>query len=109
MADAREGDAIVPMLDLVAPTPAQLSAAAAAIAARQERGEVLVCCALGYSRSAAAVAAWLLRSGRAASVDEAVAIVRRARPAVVLRAPHLRALQALAAAPAAAGLGTQNA
>ncbi|ROU04506.1 phosphatase PAP2/dual specificity phosphatase family protein [Lysobacter enzymogenes] len=109
--DAREGDAVRPMLDLVAPTPAQLLDAAEAITARQGRGEVLVCCALGYSRSAAAVAAWLLRSGRAASVDEAVAIVRRARPTVVLRAPHLRALQALAAAPApaAAGLGAQNA
>jgi len=111
LADAREGDAVRPMLDLVAPTPQQLGAAAEAIAQRQGRGEVLVCCALGYSRSAAAVAAWLLRSGRAMSVDEAVTIVRRARPAVVLREPHLRALQALGAtpAPAAHGLGTQRA
>ncbi|SDY22224.1 phosphatase PAP2/dual specificity phosphatase family protein [Lysobacter enzymogenes] len=111
LADARADDAVRPMLDLVAPTPQQLSEAAEAIAQRQGRGELLVCCALGYSRSAAAVAAWLLRSGRAASVDEAVAMLRRARPAVVLRAPHLRALQALSAAPAPAahGLGTQRA
>lgn len=113
LADARAGDAVRPMLDLVAPTPAQLQAAAADIAARQGHGRVWVCCALGYSRSAAAVAAWLLHSGRAADVDAAVAILRRARPAVVLRAPHLRALQALNAAPAPAaagsGLGMQNA
>lgn len=110
LAEAREGDAVRPMLDLVAPTPAQLRDAADAIAQRQGHGDVLVCCALGYSRSAAAVAAWLLRSGRARDAEDAVAIVRRARPAIVLRAPHLRALQALAAAPAAAaGLEAQGA
>ncbi len=47
-------------------------------------GPVLVCCALGYSRSATAVAAWLLHSGRAATVDEALAIIRTARTDVVL-------------------------
>nr|WP_278249825.1 dual specificity protein phosphatase family protein [Lysobacter enzymogenes] len=99
------------MLDLVAPTPVQLRDAAAAIAQRQERGEVLVCCALGYSRSAAAVAAWLLLSGRAPTVDEAVAILRRARPVIVLREPHLRALRELTAAPASAPVapGARNA
>ncbi|MFK3649550.1 phosphatase PAP2/dual specificity phosphatase family protein [Lysobacter enzymogenes] len=100
--DAGADDAVRPMLDLVAPTPAQLRDAAEAIAQRQQRGEVLVCCALGYSRSAAAVAAWLLRSGRAPTVEDAVAILRRARPAIVLREPHLRALRELTAAPASA-------
>jgi protein-tyrosine phosphatase len=47
-------------------------------------GPVLVCCALGYSRSAAAVAAWLVATGRAAAALEAVEQVRRARPAAVL-------------------------
>ena len=42
-----------------------------------------VCCALGFSRSAAAVIAWLGRYG-AAGVD-AEAAVRRARPQIVLR------------------------
>ena len=45
------------------------------------RGPVLVCCALGYSRSACAVAAWLLATGRAATVDAALARVRAARSA----------------------------
>ncbi|MGJ7903738.1 phosphatase PAP2/dual specificity phosphatase family protein, partial [Lysobacter sp. 1R34A] len=72
----REGDAVRPMLDLVAPTPAQLRQAAQDIERLRRRGEVLVCCALGYSRSAAAIAAWLLLSGRAADVEAAIAALR---------------------------------
>lgn len=92
---AREGDHAVPMLDLVVPEQALLRQAAAAIGHAATRGPVLVCCALGYSRSAAAVAAWLLASGRAADVDEAIARVRAARPQVVLRDGHRAALDAL--------------
>lgn len=88
----REGDVVWPMLDLVAPTPEQLRGVADAIEAVRGRGEILVCCALGYSRSAAAVAAWLLRSGRAATIEDAIVILRRARPAIVLRERHRRAL-----------------
>jgi len=100
----RSGDVVRPMLDLVAPDAGQLRAVADDIEASRRNGEVLVCCALGYSRSAAAVAAWLLHSGRAATVDEAIAILRKARPAIVLRDRHRRALglmtRAAATAPA---------
>ncbi|MEE3216288.1 MAG: hypothetical protein VX259_12035 [Pseudomonadota bacterium] len=37
----------------------------------------------------------MLLSGRAASVDDAISIVRGARPICVLRAPHRQALKAL--------------
>lgn len=75
----------LPWLDLVVPAPAALLQAAQAIdAAQAAGGKLLVCCALGYSRSAAAVAAWLMVSGRAADADQAIALVRRARPDVVL-------------------------
>jgi protein-tyrosine phosphatase len=63
---------------------------------------VLVCCALGCSRSACAVAAWLLASGRARDVDTALAIVRNARAVVVLGAGHVAALGGLAAGGAGA-------
>ncbi|MFD0326453.1 phosphatase PAP2/dual specificity phosphatase family protein [Lysobacter gummosus] len=107
----REGDVVRPMLDLIAPTPQQLRQIAADIESARGRGEVLVCCALGYSRSAAAVAAWLLRSGRAATVDEAIAILRRARPEIVLRERHRRALGLMLreASPSPAALGEQTA
>lgn len=86
------------MLDLVVPTPHQLREAAEVIERLRAHGPLLVCCALGYSRSAASVAAWLLRSGRATDTDAAVAIVRTARPGVVLGAAHLHAITAAAGA-----------
>src|SRR5262249_47227459 len=73
-----------PMLDLVRPDPKILMEAAAAIEDARLRGTVLVCCALGYSRSAAAVATWLVRYGTSASVVEAIEHVRRRRRRIVL-------------------------
>lgn len=88
-----------PALDLVPLSAQQLVAASQAIARMAARGPVLVCCALGYSRSAAAVAAWLLTSGRAPTPAEAVAAVRRAQPRVVLPAAQQAALEQLVRAP----------
>jgi protein-tyrosine phosphatase len=74
----------VPQLDLILPSAAQLQRAVQAIDAALPRAPVLVCCALGFSRSAAAVAAWLVASGRAPDLAQAIEQVRRARPAVVI-------------------------
>lgn len=75
----------VPMLDLVDPTPEQLDAAVAAIDNFEEQRPTLVCCALGYSRSAASVAAWLTASGRVSCHEEAVEFIRERRPEIVLQ------------------------
>lgn len=85
----------LPLLDLCAPSPEQCLAAAQAIERLRQQGPLLVCCALGYSRSATAIAAWLLHSGRAATVDAAVVQIQRARPQIVLQAAHRQALQTL--------------
>ena len=84
------------MLDLVPPSDAELRRVAEAIE-RERAGDkrVLVHCALGFSRSAAAIAAWLLHSGRAHSVDEALACIQRVRPKVVLTPAHAEALSPL--------------
>ncbi|MBI5107895.1 MAG: phosphatase PAP2/dual specificity phosphatase family protein [Rhodocyclales bacterium] len=82
-------------LDLVTPEPDQLIEAARAIEALHVRGPVLVCCALGYSRSAVAVAAWLLLSGRAVDVDDALSIIRRGRQHAVLTYRHRTVLEKL--------------
>ena len=86
----------VPVLDLTVPDRLDLERAADAIEKARQRGPVLVCCALGYSRSAAAVVAWLLRTRRATTVHDAMSIVRAARPSVVLKDEHHVALEAFA-------------
>jgi len=84
----------LPWLDLVPASPAALRRAAAAIDAAVTRGDaVVVGCALGFSRSAAALACWLARSGRANGVDAALAALARVHPQVVLGADWRRALQ----------------
>lgn len=85
----------LPSLDLVAPDVLTCQRAAAAIERLRHHGPLLVCCALGYSRSATAVAAWLLHSGRCKDVNAAVELIRQARPKVVLGPQHLAALQSL--------------
>ena len=89
--------ATVPALDLVPMNTAVLERAARAIDSAMAHGPVLVCCALGYSRSAAAAAAWLIVHGLAASAVAAVSLIRAARPQIVLGKEQLRALDALAA------------
>lgn len=86
----------VPMLDLRAPSPAQLAAAVDALERLRAHGPVLVHCALGYSRSALVIGAWLLRRGLAADTAQALAILRRARPQVVLNQGQLALLEAQA-------------
>ena len=89
--------ASVPMLDLVVPSLDRLERAGQAIESAMKAGPVLVCCALGFSRSAMAVAAWLLSSGRAKTVGDAVAIIRAARPAIVVSDAHVQRLEEFAA------------
>ena len=89
-----------PVLDLTVPDPAVLRVAAEAIqdaiGQARQHGPVLVCCALGYSRSAAAIVAWLLMTRRVATVETAMSMVQKARPAIVLKREHCTALEAFA-------------
>jgi protein-tyrosine phosphatase len=81
------------MLDLVLPDRASLADAARAIESLRARGPVLVCCALGFSRSACAIAAWLTSTGRASDAEQAIARLRNARGDVVLHDAHARLLR----------------
>jgi protein-tyrosine phosphatase len=83
----------LPCLDMVAPSVRDLVTAGREIERlRLNSAPVLVACALGHSRSACAVAAWLMLTGRAADVADAISQVRRARPQVVFRQAHQEAL-----------------
>ncbi len=85
----------LPLLDLVAPDSEACRQGAELIEQLRQQGPLLVCCALGYSRSATQVAAWLLHSGRADSVEQAIAMIRAARPRIVLGDAQRKALQGL--------------
>jgi len=78
----------VPLLDLTVPPTVRLQRAAAVIEGQRRNADgapVWVCCALGFSRSAAAVIAWLGRYGSTGDLAQAEDAVRRARPQIVLR------------------------
>lgn len=75
----------VPVLDLTAPTSAQLAVAVAFLDHQTARGVVYVHCKIGFSRTAAVAGVWLRRSGRAASAAEAIERLRLARPGLVIR------------------------
>ncbi|MDS7594340.1 serine/threonine protein phosphatase [Agrobacterium tumefaciens] len=55
----------IPSLDLLTLSPASLREGALAIDDGRVRGPLLICCALGFQRSAAVAACWLVYSGRA--------------------------------------------
>jgi protein-tyrosine phosphatase len=54
-----------PMIDLLPPPVTMLEQAASALESARRGGTVLVCCALGFQRSAGVLAEWLVATGRA--------------------------------------------
>jgi protein-tyrosine phosphatase len=79
----------IPVLDLTAPTQGQLAEMSEFIGSHSRNGVVYVHCKIGYSRSAAAVAAYLLMSGKVKTAEKAFAMIRRVRPSIVIR-PEVR-------------------
>jgi protein-tyrosine phosphatase len=86
----------IPVLDLTAPTQAQLAEMSEFIANNSRNGAVYVHCKIGYSRSAAAVAAYLIMSGKAKTAEKAFTIIRRVRPSIVIRPEVISALSEFA-------------
>jgi protein-tyrosine phosphatase len=83
-----------PILDLVAPDLTQIKEAVNRLAQlRNSHDTVLVCCALGLSRSATIAAAWLIAEGKCQSAQQATACIRSQRPQVVFSDEHLRSLE----------------
>ena len=65
----------IPLLDLTAPSGAELAAAGEFIARHMQNGKVYVHCKIGYSRTAAVTGAYLVRSGYAENTAEAMALL----------------------------------
>jgi len=87
----------VPVLDLTSPTLDQLKEMSDFIDEHTRNGVVYVHCKIGYSRSAVAIAAWLLETEKAKSVEEALAAIRFVRPTIVIRPEVISTLRAFSA------------
>ena len=87
----------LPLLDMVAPSENDLMQAASLLETlRRQRGKVLICCALGYRRSAAVVLTWLLVYGGCRDLAQATAELKQARPQMVLPPKTEKAVEAAA-------------
>jgi protein-tyrosine phosphatase len=82
----------IPILDLTVPEPAALSAAVRFIDEHIGARHVYVHCALGFSRSATVIAAWLVQSKRVATAAEAMQHLAALRPGVRLSQAHIAAI-----------------
>src|SRR5207237_10047887 len=98
----------IPGLDLTGAARAQLSEMREFIGNHARNGAVYVHCKIGYARSAAAVAAYVIMSGKANTANEAFAIIRRARPTVVIRREVISALSEFASRLHSAPGGTDS-
>lgn len=86
----------LPVLDLTAPMSAQLLEAAQIIERESAHGIIFVHCKAGYSRTAAAIGAWLLKTGQVRNVGGVIELLERARPGIIIRAEVRKALEPLA-------------
>jgi protein-tyrosine phosphatase len=89
----------LPILDLTAPLDAHFEEAVTFIDrhCQAQNGIVYVHCKAGYSRSAAVVAAYLLRTRLASSAEDAVSLLRAARPGIIIRPEALEAIRSFGA------------
>ncbi len=86
----------IPLLDLAVPEAAALRAAVEFIDEQILLRPVYVHCALGLSRSAAVVAAWLVRTQRVSDAHAALCQLREIRPGVTWSPAHIAAITAAA-------------
>ncbi len=86
----------IPILDLTAPSVDQLREMASFIADESKEGIVYIHCKIGYSRTAAAAAAYLLQTGTASDVPEAIDLLRGVRPSIIVRPEVVAALSEFA-------------
>jgi predicted protein tyrosine phosphatase len=70
----------VQILDLTLPTDLQITEAVDFVRRHAKNGKVFIHCALGCCRAPSIAAGYLLASGHADSGEEAIALVRSARP-----------------------------
>jgi hypothetical protein len=83
----------VPVLDTTAPTIEELRHGIEFLQTHLSQGAVYVHCALGHGRSATFVAAYLLKSSQAQTLEEALTRLKTVRPGVDLHSPQQSLLE----------------
>jgi protein-tyrosine phosphatase/membrane-associated phospholipid phosphatase len=86
----------MPVLDLTRPTSDQLREAVQFLSREAAAGTVYLHCKVGYSRSAAVAGAYLLANRLASTPEEAVKVLRRTRPSIIIRPEALEAIREFA-------------
>jgi protein phosphatase len=81
----------LPILDLTAPSESQLKRAIDFI--NTAPGVVYLHCKIGYSRTAAVAGAYLVSSGIARDSQHAIALLRQARPSIIIRPEALASIK----------------
>jgi membrane-associated phospholipid phosphatase/predicted protein tyrosine phosphatase len=81
------------ILDLTPPTPEQIDEAVAFINQHAGRGIVYLHCKVGYSRTAAVAGAYLLATGKVTTAEQAINLMRCARPTLIVRPEATAALR----------------
>lgn len=75
----------LPCLDLTAPSDRMLDEAIRFIDEGIREGKVYVHCKIGYSRTAAVTGSYLLHAEHAEDMNEAIAMLKKARPSIIIR------------------------
>ena len=75
----------IPILDLTGLNQAQLQEAVDFIIQHTNDGVTYIHCKVGYSRTAAVAGAYLIASGKAGTLEQAVALLQAARPSIIIR------------------------
>ncbi|HZK81131.1 MAG TPA: phosphatase PAP2/dual specificity phosphatase family protein [Humisphaera sp.] len=83
----------LPIMDLTAPTPGHILDALEFIHEHSSDGIVYIHCKAGYSRTGGIACAYLLSTGKANTVEEAIAHVRSVRPKIVIRREIITAIR----------------
>ena len=75
---------LIPVLDMTPLSQKECQQAAQIIEQYRQQGKLLVCCGLGYSRSATAVIAWLLWTKKVDNLQQAINKVKKHRHSIVI-------------------------
>ena len=81
-----------PQIDLLPLSAEDIEKAIHTMDELSQQGTVYIHCKLGYSRSATIAAAWLVHSGAAENIEDAINLIERARPQVVLNSATIEQL-----------------